>query len=468
MAIVKQVKAEVKKKAAFLSEKQSSPSSLNQSLLLLILGLALIRGIIYAAVIPPWQAPDEPAHFERARAALDAEDWFRDSANAPAWYDDLRDSLLTFKLLNYTLSDAENDPESPLNHYIILYQELSKGAYANRPTYAVLGFPLVLTQDQNVVYQLYLVRLGMILINVIIIFFAYLITRTIFPKNDFLIVGVPLLILFNPQHTHMLSTVNNGNLSEVLVVIVLYFLTIGLRRGFSRTAILIIIGCTAAAFWTKATSYFLIAPLGAVCVAYLWKYRQKWPYIIVAGGVLAGLTYLFSPERFRFMIGMGWTLLKKSEIHFNPFVPERIFASFWAMPGWAILRLIPIWYQVLLIVCLLGLIGLVLLALQQRGRVRLIGRSPSGRTLLVLGIAVIAAIGVQLGWHILSGTLNFSQGRSIYPVMIPIAIFLMLGWQQLIPPVWQRQGLVVITTGLVLFDSMVLFSYIIPFFYSGY
>ena len=41
--------------------------SYRQTLALLV-ALALIRGLIYLSVFPPWQAPDEPAHFEVVRA----------------------------------------------------------------------------------------------------------------------------------------------------------------------------------------------------------------------------------------------------------------------------------------------------------------------------------------------------------------------------------------------------------------
>jgi hypothetical protein len=30
--------------------------------LALLLALSLIRGVLYSAVTPPWQAPDEPGH----------------------------------------------------------------------------------------------------------------------------------------------------------------------------------------------------------------------------------------------------------------------------------------------------------------------------------------------------------------------------------------------------------------------
>jgi hypothetical protein len=64
--------------------------------------------------------------------------------------------------------------------------------------------------------------------------------------------------------------------------------------------------------------------------------------------------------------------------------------------------------------------------------------------------------------------MSYRQGRTIYPVLVPIAIFLMLGWRQFIPPAWQKTGLFAITLVFFLFDSLVLFDYIIPFFYSRY
>ena len=35
--------------------------------LLLLLAISLVQGFIYSALIPPWQAPDEPRHFEYVR-----------------------------------------------------------------------------------------------------------------------------------------------------------------------------------------------------------------------------------------------------------------------------------------------------------------------------------------------------------------------------------------------------------------
>lgn len=88
--------------------------------------------------------------------------------------------------------------------------------------------------------------------------------------------------------------------------------------------------------------------------------------------------------------------------------------------------------------------------------------------MLLFGLAIGTAIGIQVGWHILTGSLLYRQGRSLYPVIVPIAIFLMLGWRQLLPLAWRKTGLLGLTLVFFLFDSLVLFSYIIPFFYSRY
>jgi hypothetical protein len=73
-----------------------------------------------------------------------------------------------------------------------------------------------------------------------------------------------------------------------------------------------------------------------------------------------------------------------------------------------------------------------------------------------------------LVWNAISNSIVYRQGRTIYPVIVPISLFLMLGWRQLIPVNWHKPGLVGITATFFLFDSLVLFYYIIPFFYSRY
>src|SRR5215510_413078 len=75
--------------------KSTVPASTHNSIIYLALILAFVQGAIYAAVVPPWQAPDEPAHFERVRAALVTEE-LQAIKGYTTWYIELRDSLYFF------------------------------------------------------------------------------------------------------------------------------------------------------------------------------------------------------------------------------------------------------------------------------------------------------------------------------------------------------------------------------------
>lgn len=419
-------------------------------------------------VVPPWQAPDEPAQFERVRAALRAEDWTNPAANELAWYNEFRDSLVTFQFLDYTLIRVENPSKAPLSAFFDFYHELYGGLYGSRLSYAIIGLPLFFISQENLILQLYLVRMNTVLMAVAIIFLAYQITRTIFPEDQFLGVGVPLLILFNPQHTHIVSTVNNGNLAELLATAALYFVARGFMRGFSLLNIILALSLSLWAMWTKATAYFLLATIGCIGGLYLWQYRRYWRWLPFITAVLAGLTYFLAPSRLSVLATTAWTRLMRGEFFFNPRVMADIFDSFWAMPGWTILRLSPIWYQILLLFCFLAGLGLVILLVVRRRDLRSKQVQPQVQTLIVLGISVGTAVAIQVGWHILTGTLLYRQGRSLYPVMVSIGIFLLLGWRQLIPSSWRKPGFLLLAVTFFLFDSLVLLSYIIPFFYSRY
>lgn len=439
------------------------------SLLYWLLALALIRGILYAALVPPWQAPDEPAQFERARAALSAQDWNSTSDNGPAWYGDLIKSLFTFNFWDFVDENRpEYSPDGQLNQYIAPYHEVYGGLYGSRTTYALMGWPVFLARQQDITLQLYLVRLYTVLMNLGIIVLAYLTTRQLFPGNSFLILGVPILILFNPQHTHLLSTVNNGNLAELLATAALYFLVRGMIRDFAWLDILLSLGLSLVAMWTKATAYFLMIAFGLVVLFYLWSYRRYWRWALLLVGLGAVPIYFLLPARLKQLMLWAWEGARAGQLYLDPIVPRDLFNSFWAMPGWFIVRLHPIWYQLLAAGCILAGIGLIIFLVTRWKFVLTREYQPRVKALIVLAVAIVVAISVLLIWNVVTNTVVYRQGRSIYPVIVPIYLFLLLGWQQFIPGRWRDVGLLAITMGALLFDSLVLFHYTVPLFYSRY
>lgn len=438
-------------------------------LLFLLLVLAFVRGVIYAVLIPPWQAPDEPGQFERAKAALSAQDWASTSANGPAWYDDLSQSLFAFAMWDFL--DAERPSYvagQPLSRYIILYNEAYDGQYGSRPTYAAIGWPILFAPGASIVSQLYLVRLNMVLMNVAVIYLIYRLVQTIFPQNRFLIVGVPLLILFHPQHTHLTSTVNNGNLAELLATAALYFMVRGIMRGFSWPVVLAMFVCTMVAMWAKATAYFLPFAIATIGLFYLWRYRRRWYWLLPVFVVLAGLGYLLAPERLKILslwIGRG---IIEGQFRLDSLVPIDLFRSFWAFPGWVSVALHPFWYWLWLWACLLAVVGWGVFGVTQRRLIFSNQTRPQLQALTALAVAVVVAVSIPLVWSAITDTIVYRQGRSIYPVIGPISLFLVLGWYQFIPAGWRKEGLVSMAAAFFLFDTLVLFYYAAPFFYSRY
>ena len=440
-----------------------------KSVLYLILALALVRGILYAAVVPPWQAPDEPPQFERAKAALTAIDWASDSQNPPAWYDDLAQSLFTFNFFDFLdTSRPAYSPHAPISRYVALYQEYYGGLYSSRVTYAFIGWPLLLSNTNDITLQLYLLRLTTVLMNVVIIFLAFLITKTIFPRDPFMILGVPIFLLFIPQHTHLLSTVNNGNLAELLATLAFYFMVKGFIKGFTWQNITLILVFSLAAMWTKATAYFLLVALGVMGIFLIWEYRRYWRWLLPTGIILAMLAYIFAPERLKLLIPSGWALWQTKGFYLDPIVPQDLFRSFWAMPGWTILSLHPIWYTLLVTGCVLAVVGLIILIIKKWPMIRTGKYKPQIQVLTVMLVAVVASVIILLAWNGLNHSIVYRQGRSIYPVIVCISTFLLLGWRQFIPQVWRKIGLLGLAMVVFLFDSLVLFNYIIPLFYSRY
>jgi hypothetical protein len=438
-------------------------------LLGIILLLALIRGIIYASLVPPWQAPDEPAQFERVRASLSSVDWRSTSANAPNWYDDLIRSLFTFNFWDFIDAPrlAYNSSFSA-NHYLPLYNEIYEGLYGSRLAYGVMAWPLFVVHNEDIEVQLYLVRLNTVLMNIGIIFLAFLIVQTIFPDEPFLMLGVPLLILFNPQHTYLLSTVNNGNLAELLATASLYFLIRGIVRGFSWQIIIAVLAFAMAAIWAKATAYFLPFAIATIGVFYLWRYRRHWVWFFSIAVILAGGLFYFAPARLKILMTWAWQGARSGDFYLDSIVPLDLFRSFWAMPGWTMVVLHPFWYQLLAVASILAVIGLVILVFTKYQLIFSEQFQLRIQAFSVLTVSAVAAVGILLAWNAISHSIVYRQGRSIYPVIVPICLLLMLGWRQLIPPQWRQFGLLALAMAFFSFDSLVLFNYVLPFFYTRF
>ena len=177
---------------------RSGPDSrLYPALLGVIIALFIVIGALYAAKTPPWQAPDEPAHYNYAEQIatdgccpiITGADWdanYLESLKATGFPDDA------------ALSDIEYEDHQPPLYYLIAAQ--------------VYRF----TDG-----KLFWMRMFSVLLGAGVVASAYSVVIRLFPSQPVLALGAAMFVGFIPQHIAILASVNNDSLAEMLLGVLL-------------------------------------------------------------------------------------------------------------------------------------------------------------------------------------------------------------------------------------------------------
>jgi hypothetical protein len=469
--------------------------------LALLLALSLIRGVLYSAVTPPWQAPDEPGHFQYAaflvhyhrfptRQDVVAEEWLQTQV-----YISMQESGFWARRAHTLAPPA--------------LEERYRAAVGHPPLYYLLGTLLLAPFSRcDLVAQLHILRLGSVLLGTLTVLVAYLTAQALFPEDASWQLAVPTFVAFLPMHAFTTSSVNNDSLAELLVSLVIYSMLrilkdgpfVGLRAGPStpfRTGLswrrIVSVACLlASGLLTKRTTTFAI-PLAVLTILLYYlgakplrlaptsegprrplrRLRQRCVWLLIASAIGLGLwtlilNPLFSIPHPLFAIRYFHLLLEPQR-----YTPAALrayalfflltFASFWANFGWLNVPLDLGWYAALAIFSLLALCGLGIFAVRVvRGTETL--ESWQRRALLMLLLAVVLIFAQIFGLMIVQGIPQ--QGRYLFPALIPLAVFLTLGLREWVPA--RHRGLfsLALVLGMFVLDSVSLCCYIIPHFYG--
>jgi hypothetical protein len=455
---------------------RSSPmcrSDCKRKTLALLLALSLTRGILYSAVTPPWQAPDEPGHFQYAaflvryqrfptRQEVVAEEWLQTQV-----YVSMQESDFWARRA-HTLAPAALEKEH-------------RAAVGHPPLYYLLGALLLAPFSRcDLVTQLHVLRLGSVLLGTLTVLVAYLTAQALFPEDASWQLAVPAFVAFLPMHTFITSSVNNDSLAELLASLVIYSLlrilradpstesilskAEGLRTALSWRRVVSTACLLASGLFTKRTTTFAI-PLAALTILlYCLRAKRRQWYIWLFLASVIGLSL--------------WTLTRVPSYYLRLLEPQRYapvalktyvlfflltFASFWANFGWMNVPLDLGWYVALAFFSLLSVCGLGFFA------VRVVrGTEPleiwQRRALLMLLLAVVLIFVQTFGLMIVQGIPQ--QGRYLFPALIPLAMFFTLGLREWAPA--RHRGLfpLALVLGMFVLDSVSLCCYIIPHFYG--
>jgi hypothetical protein len=424
---------------------------------------------LYATRTPAWQVPDEPAHFNYARTLAD-------TGALPV----LRAGDYDGPYLE-TLKARRFPPE--LSIAPVRYESYQPPLY-----YAILAGLRRLAPGAGLPQDLLYLRLATAIGGSLLLALAARATWTLFPGSGALTLGVPAIIATVPQHLAIAGGVTNDLAAETVVTAALLLAFIELRRDESAPVkpaprpsldrLTVLMGLlVGVALLTKIHAYIALAIVAAALLLPLTARagRRRWRARLVRLIVIAAIALLVGGWWFvRGMVVYGPTDLIGAARHDQVVTGQPLtgaitsevagnflttaFHSFWAQFGWMGVPADDRTYLFCGAVVGLGLLGLVLyVARLGAGEGRL--SPPQAAGLALAALALVLTLATMLAYNL---RYFQPQGRYLYPALFPIALFLALGFRQLLPQRRALAGLPLLYPALLGLDAYALFRILIP------
>ena len=473
-----------------LTAPQAKILSLNWPLILLV-GLTVIRGLFYLSIFPPFLAPDESAHFEAIRLMGQEKKWPTAAVYAVTpMHPEMVPTFEKFRI--WELVNLYSPPENlgvASNLFVDYYPTQIAASQVVADSYLVL-YHLMLAPlsaaiaSFDLVTQVYLLRFVSVLFAAGTVVIAWFTVRSLFPQEPALALAVGAFITLWPMHTHVDASVTVDPLAELLASACCLVLVKIWLKGFSLLRTILLLGFLGLAILTKPTTFFLMPTLAAALIIYL-SHRLKWPAFIMgvmlaslAGITLAGSIFLHENS------GGGRKLL--SLFSTTPALPDwtefitreallrylQAFnfgvLSFAGLFGWSNIHIPWSWVRVWAVLLFFILCGSLIFIYQHLLRPGSTNDDGQRRSLLLVMLLALlfSFIGVMTPIIVSQSSTCSIHSRYYFPAVVPLALYLYLGFQQLFPWGWRRFALPVWVLGWFAYDGLVLLIVVLPYLYS--
>lgn len=407
-----------------------------------------VIGILFALYTPLWQTPDEPAHYHYI--AQLAEGKFP-KIETGDWDSNYLDSLKSTKFTNINSQQFKT----------VQYEDHQP------PLYYVVATPVYLLTDGNP----HAIRILSVVIGIIIVWCAYGVGRLIAPQSPHIALGLAGFIAFHPQHLHIIASINNDVLAWAWVSLTMVLSIAYIKTGNSRLALIMgfVMGL---AFFTKATGYFLVA-IGLLAILirreklFSSAIRFTTPALVL--GVIWWIRnisiygfpdFLGLRAHDAVVVGQLRTAERISQLGFGGYVSEFLqttYNSFWGQFGWMAVPM-PSWIYI-------GILAGILIA--GLGWVVYHKGEKVGRGIWILLIATTLFSVIAYLYY--NSEFVQYQGRYMFPMLIPIGVFLVFGieaWRKMLLGRLSNRFAPYITAmpflSLVILDVYLLWRVIIP------
>ena len=455
--------------------------------LLLVAVLALGLSIVYLALTPPWQIPDEPQHYQLARLVADRGRW---PVLSDVWAATDLERQVYASLVRNRFWEIRANRTPPPSLWADTAPDVLLPPIAAPPGYYIVAAgALRLKGSSSAEAGLYAMRLLSALLGLLELVLIWVMARAVFPSDPWLSAAALAFVGFLPMRACMTAGANSDMMAALAAAAALCAMVRWIAKPLTpaRGAVLGLL--LALALLTKRTTLFLLpaallflilnrraqasaatnrplrwwisaglgammlcAPLAAWMLARppLLVPGQVWPYPGSAPDSLLGvrpewLARLFSSEAWTWSALAGYA--RSMGI---------AFASFWGAFGWLTVPLGVGWYVALAALTAAGIAGLL-------RRMRREGSALAPAQVLIIGAAVLAVL-LIVGAAVAQGVPQ--QGRYLLPAAGPIACGLAMGWAGWLPQ--RKKRLLPLAVGgvLLLLNAVAWLFYMRPAFYG--
>ncbi len=497
---------------ALAGEQSNSVERIARAFLWVLLGLFLAKGILIALTGAPYSGHDEIAHISyvhvlseegRLPRIPDLDEWRAARlAGGDTSFDGIPDEY-------YRWAGHFTTPDWLRQQLTIPREALGEDGEwypsgwiytANHPPLYYLWLTPVekLTSDLTSEQQSYAFRLATIPFGLGTVVFAWLAARSLFRNDLFLRLLIPSFVAMQPQIAYEASIVNNDIVAIMFCSGMFWLIIEGLRRGFTwklSAWLGVLFGLAMLGKSTSATMALLVAV--AMVAGIGWRNWREW---LPKGAAVAGIGAIIIAPWQWFMLrtyGNPTALSQISELQswwnsreddpptllgqlFDPTFFWFRWKETWGEFGWRLIELdgymadvygigerSPTFLTVLLIIVLTGTAGVGV----WYWRVRRAGWGservyrPQQWQWQALGIMLAAC---ALGYFsVLQFGLTFSltQARYYFPMIVPAAILLMLGFRALVPARHVRVWGALLFLGLVVLNVLIYTAWFLPYWH---
>jgi len=440
-----------------------------QPLAVAILAAHLALGILYSVAVPMWEASDETGHFAYVKYLASERRFPPPAQDLTPWFDESHQPPLYYILAALATSwiDTGDGLEPEINPHAFTGKGMGGvniAVHSDREAFPYRGTALAM----------HVARLVSVLISTAVVAVTYLIGRLLCPHDEAIALGAMALNAFWPQFLFLGSVVTNDIMVVLVSSLVIFFL---LRIAYGRRSIVDLLG------------------IGVSLLAAVASKMSAWGLIPLAATVLILIAIRRAPPRARWWLlplvclclGSAWLWLRSTTLPLDRLeamgygdvmqsalsfiqhpareaarLPSDVVApalkyclrTIWASFGWDNIGVEEWVYQVFMLLCFAGAIGLIPLTAQ---------RSPTGKRFgVIIVMCGVLSLFLPAMYTVMVRGRPFLYGRIVSAAIPLLSLLLFLGLSQLVPRRYRKHLTAAIGGSLCALALIIPFRYIAP------